>query len=131
METAAEMAKRFGLEQYLDRPAELNELILRLLLLQETMQFEAGARLRNSADAGGAISVRREAAGKFVVHCQGDPAYRYAVETALKGATSLIPCFHLKRFSGLLARMGVPPEQAARFCATAAVSDDTLCIDPE
>ncbi len=40
METASYFAKKHGLEAYLEKPAELNELIFKLLVLEETLQME-------------------------------------------------------------------------------------------
>ncbi len=128
METAAELAKKYGLEQYLDRPDELNDVIFNLMLLQETLQLEQARRMKVGAAA---ISVRRAAHGKFVAACSGDKKYRYAVETALKAATTVLPVLQRKRFVRTLKSMGVPEEKITEYCDSMMISDDTLCLDQE
>ncbi len=128
METAAELAKRLGLEQYLDKPAELNNAIFNLMLLQETLQMEQSRRMKVNARP---ISIKRRAHGKFIAACAGDPTYRYAVETALKAGTAVIPVFHRSRFITMLRSMGIPEDRIAQYCDTITVDDDTLCIDRE
>ncbi len=128
METAAELAKRLGLEQYLDKPAELNSAILNLMLLQETLQMEQARKMKVNAQA---ISIKRSARGKFVAACAGDPAYRYAVETALKAGTTVIPVFQRSRFVNLLRSMGIPEDRINQYCDSITIDDDTLCIDRE
>ncbi len=128
METAAELAKRLGLEQYLDKPAELNTAILNLMLLQETLQMEQARKMKVNAKA---ISIKRSAHGKFVAACAGDPAYRYAVETALKAGTTVIPVFQRSRFVNLLRTMGIPEDRIQQYCDSITIDDDTLCIDRE
>jgi hypothetical protein len=46
METAAEFAKKYGLEQYLDKPDDLNDAIFNLMLLQETVQLEQARKMK-------------------------------------------------------------------------------------
>jgi hypothetical protein len=128
METAAELAKKYGWERYLDKPAELNDAILHLMLLQETVQFER-SRMMNVGAA--AITAKRSAAGAFIVACSGDKAYRYAAETALKAGTTVIAVFQRKRFAGVLRSMGVPEDKIAEFCDTVVIDDNTLCFDEE
>ncbi|MDA8099306.1 MAG: hypothetical protein M0042_06740 [Nitrospiraceae bacterium] len=126
METASYFAKKHGLEHYHDHPEELNETIIKLLVLQEALQQES----RRMA-TGDTISVSRSAAGRFAIACRGEAAYRYAVETAFRGATALVPLFQQNRFRHLLEKMGVPGERIDEYCATVVISDDTQCIDPE
>jgi len=130
METAAYFARKHGLEQYLDRPAELNELILKLLVLQETMQREQ-ARMSGDERAGQAIRVRRKAFGSFTIRCHGDASYRYAAETALKGSTATVPVFQHGRFTALMRQMGVPEDRIRDLCASVVIDDDTHCFDAE
>ncbi len=131
METASYFAKKHGLEAYLDRPAELNELIFRLLVLQETLQAEQARTRERSAPPAPQISVRRTVHGKFTALCAGEPAYRYAVETALRSATTVAPLFQRGRFVNALRSMGVPEERIREYCDSIVLSDDTLCVDPE
>ncbi len=128
METAADLAKKYGLEYYLNRPAELNDVIFHLLLLQETIQLEQAGRLKVGAAA---ISLKRAVQGKFVVACSGDRTYRYAVETALKAGTTVIPMLQQKRFVQTLRSMGVPDDKIADYCDSIMISDDTHCLDQE
>lgn len=131
MYTAAGLAKKYGLEQYLERPAELNELIFNLLLLQETMQLEgARKRMRDERDTK-PIVLRRTAYGKFVAACTGDEKYRYAVETAFKTATDVLAVFQHRRFVKTLRSIGVPEDKITEFCQTVTLEDDTHCIDQE
>ena len=127
METASSFACKHGLEQYLDKPAELNEMILKLMVLQEAMQGEgAGERIE-----AGTITVSRKVIGKFTVRCSGVLAFRYAVETAVKGSTATVALFQRGRFVALLRTMGVPEERIEEFCETVSIDDDTHCFDPE
>ncbi len=128
METAAELAKKYGLEQYLDKPAELNDAIFHLMLLQETVQLEQARKLKVGAAA---IGAKRSAAGTFSVACSGDKTYRYPVETALKAGTTVIAVFQRRRFIGVLRSMGVPEDKIAEFCETVVIDDNTLCFDEE
>jgi len=133
MESASYFAKKHGLEQYLDRPAELNELIFKLLILQESLQNER-TRVKRNAGAGAGeetISIRRTVAGKFTAASIGDSRYRYAVETALRGSTATIAVFQRARFIKMLSDMGVPGERIAEYCDTVTLDDDTQVIDRE
>ncbi len=131
METASVFAKKHGLEQYLENPDALNEMILKLLVLQEAMQSEAERKARTEGAGQKIISIRRTAGGKFTVRCSGDGAYRYAVETAFKGSTALVPLFQRGRFVSLLRQMGVPEDRIAEYCSSVTLHDDTVCIDQE
>jgi hypothetical protein len=131
METAADLAKKYGLEQYLDKPAELNDAIFNLMLLQETIQLEQARKKKRDGPDAAAISTKRIAHGKFVAACSGDGNYRYAVETALKAGTTIIALFQRGRFVRMLRSMGVPEDKIAEFCDTVTISDDTHCIDQE
>lgn len=131
METASYFARKHGLEQYLDDPALLNDTILRLLVLQEAMQNEAGRRRAAEPAGSGDIVVRRTVVGAFTARRSGDLDYRYAVETALRAATAPVPLFQRARFIDMLKGMGVPGDRSAAYAASAALSDDTHCVDPE
>lgn len=131
METAAFFAKKHGLEAYLEKPAELNELIFKLLVLQESLQAEQARKSVSAGAAAPLISVRRNVHGKFTAACAGDVAYRYAVETALRSATTVSPLFQRGRFVRALRSMGVPEDRIAGYCGSIVLSDDTLCVDPE
>ncbi len=128
METAVELAKRLDLEYYLDKPDELNDAIFNLMLLQETLQMEQARRMKINART---ISIKRNAHGKFIIACAGDPTYRYAVETALKAGTAVIPVFQRGRFIKMLRSMGIPENRIAQYSDSITVDDDTLCIDQE
>jgi hypothetical protein len=128
METAAEFAKKYGLEQYLDKPDDLNDAIFNLMLLQETVHLE---RARNMKIGATAVSVKRSAQGSFIVTCTGDKAYSYAVETALKAGTTVIAVFQRRLFIGMLRSMGVPEDKIAEFCDSVVIDDATLCFDKE
>ena len=131
MESASSFAKKHGLEHYLDKPDDLNEMILKLMVLQETMQAEGARKNRPGEQGRETILVQRTAAGKFTARCSGDPAYRYAVTTALQGSTALAPLFQRGRFISLLRKMGVPEEKIAEYCSSMMLDDDTLCMDQE
>lgn len=131
METAAYFARKHGLEQYLDMPEELNEMILKLLVLQESLQHEQARKANAVPDGCSVVDVRRKMGGRFSVRCTGATAYRYAVETALRESTFAVPLFQQGRFAALLRQMGVPDERIAEFCATVVVDDDIHSIDPE
>ncbi len=128
METAAELAKKYGLEQYLDKPDDLNDTILNLMLLQETVQLEQARKMKIGATA---VSVKRSAQGAFIAACTGDKAYRYAVKTALKAGTTVIAVFQRRRFIGVLRSMGVPEDKIAEFCDSIVIDDTTHCFDKE
>ncbi len=131
MYTSAGLAKKFGLEQYLDKPAELNSAIFNLMLLQETIQLEQARKSRRNAPDKGAIAVKRIAYGKFIASCRGDEKYRYAAETALKASTDILAVFQRNKFVNVLRSLGVPEEGAAEFCDTVVIDDNTHCIDQE
>jgi hypothetical protein len=131
METASSFAKKHGLERYLEKPAELNEMILKLMVLQEAMQGERSGKIQDNPAGSGIIAVRRAATGKFTARCSGDLTYRYAVETALKGSTATVALFQQGRFTALLRQMGVPEERIAEFCFGITIDDDTHCWDQE
>ena len=128
METAAEVAKKYGLEQYLDKPAELNDAIFHLLLLQETTQFEQARKTKVGAAA---IAAKQSAYGTFFVTCSGDKTYRYAAETALKAGTTVIAVFQRRRFIGILRSMKVPEDKIVEFCDNVVIDDNTFCFDEE
>ncbi len=131
METAADLAKQYGLESYLDKPAELNDSIFNLMLLQETIQLEqARKKMDDHADAA-PISVKRIAHGKFVAVCRGEGTYRYAVEMALKAGTTVIAVFQRGRFVRVLRSMGVPEDKISEYCDSVTIDDDTHCIDQD
>jgi len=131
MESASVFAQKHGLDQYLEDPGALNDMILKLLILQESMQADAARKARTQETDRQEISVRRSAGGKFVASCSGQRTYAYAVATALQGSTALVPLFQRGRFLSLLRRMGVPEDRIAEYCATIALHDDTVCIDQE
>ncbi len=131
MEKAADLAKHYGLESYLDKPAELNDAIFNLMLLQETIQHERVRKKKNERADAAAISVKRIAHGKFVATCSGDGTYRYAVETALKAGTAVIAVIQRDRFVRMLRSMGVPEDKIAEYCDGIMIEDDTHCIDQE
>ncbi len=131
METASVFANKHGLVQYLEKPDELNELIIKLLVLQEAMQAESERKTLAKEPGSNSISIRRTAAGKFTARCFGDEAYRYAVTTGLQGSTTLVPFFQRGRFASLLRKMGVPEDRIAEYCSSVTLHDDTVCIDPE
>jgi hypothetical protein len=130
METAAFFARKHGLERYLDDPAELNSAIFKLLVLQEALQEEQ-ARRSGGGTGAAAISVRRTVHGKFTASCSGDGAYRYAVEMALRAATTVTPLFQRGLFENTLHSMGVPGERIEVYSDSVVLSDDTRCIDPD
>jgi len=131
MHTAAGLAKKYNLEHYLDKPAELNEAIFNLMLLQETIQLEQAKKQRRD-DAGAlSLSAKRTASGSFVAACGGDATYRYAVETALRAGTAVIAVFLRGRFVGVLRSMGVPEEKIVAFADCVTIADDTTCLDQE
>jgi hypothetical protein len=57
-EKADSFARRHCLENYLDRPADLNEMILKLLELKEAMQFEQARQTGNDRPGGRHIKER-------------------------------------------------------------------------
>ena len=128
METAAELAKKYGWERYLGKPAELNDAIFQLMLLQETIQLEQARKMKVGAAA---IAAKRSARGTFFVACSGNKTYRYAVETALKAGTTVIAVFQRRRFIGVLRSMGVPEDKIMEFCDSVVIDDNTLCFDEE
>ncbi len=129
--TSTSFAKKHNLEQYLEKPDELNEMIVKLLVLQEAMQAEADRKARAKEPGKQAISIRRSAGGKFTAQCYGEETYRDAVTTALQGSTTLVPLFQRRRFADLLRKMGVPEDRIVEYCSTVTLHDDTVCIDPE
>jgi len=131
METAAGLAKRCGLEHYLDKPAELNEAIFNLLLLQETLQMEQAQRKRRDEPGAAAVSIVRTAQGTFMAATAGDGRYRYAVETALRSSATVIAVFQRARFISMLRSMGIPEDAIAGYCDGVRISDDTACVDRE
>lgn len=130
METALDFAKKHGLESYLERPAELNELIFKLLVLQETMQQEEVRKISAQRDLK-PITVKRSVAGAFTAQCCGEGAYRYAVETALLGSTATVPVFQRGRFINMLKNMGVPEKLISQYADTVVIDDRTHCFDPD
>lgn len=131
VETANDLAKKYGLEQYLGRPDALNEAIFNLMLLQETMQLEQAQRLKVSGVKSGTMSTRRTVHGAFIAGCTGDTQYRYAVETALKAGTTVMAVFHRSGFVRMLRSMGVPESAILQYCDSVIISDDTHCGDLE
>ncbi len=131
MYTSAAMAKKYGLEYYLDKPAELNRMIFNLMMLQETLQGEQARKKRREWPEAKTIAIRRVAAGKFVAGAAGDVAYRYAVETALKASTDILAVFQRARFVSMLRKMGMPDAIIDGLCDTVSIEDDTHCIDSE
>lgn len=131
MSTSSALAKKYGFESYLDKPAELNSAIFNLLLLQETIQLEKFQKNKARKPDSNVISVRRIAYGKFTVSCSGDERYRYAVETAMKASTDTISMFQRARFVAVLKSMGLPEEKIAEFCETVTLDDDTHCMDQD
>jgi hypothetical protein len=131
METAAELAKKYNLEQYLNKPGELNNAIFNLMLLQETVQLEQSRKLKFIKSNIEMISVSRTAHGKFIAACSGDRKYRYAVETALKTSTTVIAVFQRGRFINVLRSMGLPEDKITEYCDTVTIDDSTQCIDRE
>jgi hypothetical protein len=131
MYTSVGLAKKYGLERYLEQPRELNAVIFNLMLLQETIQLEQARKKKRDDSQAELMSVKRHATGKFIAGCSGEISYRYAVETALKESTALLAVFHRSRFISVLTKMGVPEEKISEFCRTVTLDDDTHCIDQE
>ena len=129
MESAAELARKNGLEKYLDKPAELNDAIFNLMLLQETIQLEQGQRLKFRDGGTETITCKRSVHGKFIAGCTGDKQYRYAVETALRASTAIVAVFQRGLFVSMLKRIGVPEERIGQYCGSIIISDDTHCSD--
>jgi hypothetical protein len=129
MESAADLAKKHGLEEYLDKPAELNDAIFNLMLLQETIQIEQAQRLKIRGTGTGTITIKRSAHGTFIAGCTGDKQYRYAVETALRASTAIVAVFQRGLFVSMLKRMGIPGDRIARYCDSVIISDDSHCSD--
>jgi hypothetical protein len=125
------LAKKYGLGQYLDKPAELNDAIFHLMLLQETIQRERARKKKTGGSAGGTIAVTRIAYGKFIAACSGDEKYRHAVETALKASTNILAVIQRNRFAKVLQSMGLPEENIAEFCDTITIDDNTHCVDQD
>jgi len=131
MHTSAALAKKLGLEHYLDKPAELNRVIFNLMLLQETIQLEqVREKSRDCADSE-TISIRRIATGKFTARAVGDARFRYAVETALKASTDILAVFQRARFVNMLRNLGMPNDIIDPLCDTVSIDDDTHCVDPD
>ncbi len=128
MESSESLAKRQGLENYLDKPAELNDTIFNLLLLQETIQLEQARKVKANAVN---ISIRRPVTGKFIASCSGQGKYRYAVEMAMKASTFTVAVFQRSLFIGILRNMGIPEDSISEFCDSMALDDDTHCTDQE
>jgi hypothetical protein len=128
MESSESLAQRHGFEHYLEKPAELNDAIFSLLLLQETMQLERTRMVKINAVN---ISVRRPVTGKFIATCAGQEKYRYAVETALKASTFTVAVFQRSLFINILRNMGIPEDSISEFCNSIAIDDNTHCIDQE
>ncbi len=131
MYTSSGLAKKYGLEQYLDKPVELNDAIFNLMLLQETIQMERAQKKKSDGSAGSIIAVKRVAHGNFIAACSGDEKYRHAVETALKASTNILAVIQRNRFAKILRSMGVPEEKNADFCDTIMIDDNTHCIDQD
>lgn len=131
MYTADGLAKKYGFEQYLDRPAELNEAIFNLMLLQETIQLEQARKKKREEPGSAPIILRRTVYGKFIAACSGDQRFRYAVETAFKASTDSLAVFHRGRFVRALRGMGISEDKINEFCRTIIIEDDTHCIDQE
>ncbi len=131
MYTSAALAKKLGLEHYLDKPAELNRAIFDLMLLQETIQLEQARKARRDQPDSEAISIRRIAMGKFTAGAMGDVRFRYAIETALKASTDLLAVFQRARFVTMLRNIGMADDIIDALCATVSIDDDTHCIDPD
>lgn len=128
MESAQSYAREQGLEHYLDKPDVLNDMIFRLMLLQETIQIEQAQKMKLGAKT---ITAMRAVHGKFIAACKGDEKYRYAVETALRASTATVAVFQRSRFLHTLRSMGVPEDKIREFCDTLVIDDDTHCIDSE
>jgi hypothetical protein len=128
MESSLDFARKHGLERFLEKPDELNTMIFKLILLQDTIQLEETQKTKANAQT---ISVKRSAHGKFVALCRGDVQYRYAVETALRASTSVIAVFQRGRFVQMLHSMGLPEGAVRELCGSVFVDDDTHCADPE
>lgn len=131
MGNAVDLAKKYDLEHYLDKPAELNETILRLLLLQETIQIEQSQKLKFRKSNAETISAKRSVHGSFIAACTGDRTYRYAVETALKAGTTILSVFQRSRFVNVLRSMGVPEEKIVECVDSIIIDDNTHCVDQE
>ncbi len=129
MDSAADLAKRHGLEKYLDRPAELNDVIFNLMLLQETIQIEQAQRLNVRGTDTETITSKRSVHGKFIAGCTGDKQYCYAVETALRASTAIVAVFQRGLFISMLKRMGIPEDRIAQYSDSVIISDDTHCSD--
>jgi hypothetical protein len=131
MYTSVALAKKYGLEHYLDKPDDLNRAIFNLLLLQETLQMEQARKQRRDCPDEEMISIRRVATGKFSARAVGDIRYRYAVETALRASTDILAVFHRARFMNMLRNVGIPDDIIDGLCNTISIDDDTHCIDPD
>jgi hypothetical protein len=128
MESAESFAVKYGLEHYLDKPDELNGMILKLMALQESLQTEQSKKMKVAAKF---ISTKRISQGKFIAACRGDDTYRYAVETALRAATDVVAVFQRGRFIRMLKSMGLPDDKITEFSNTVVIDDDTHCIDAD
>ncbi|OGW41515.1 MAG: hypothetical protein A2010_04975 [Nitrospirae bacterium GWD2_57_9] len=131
MYTSSALAKRYGFERYLENPAELNDLIFNLMLLQETIQLEKARKKKREVPETESIQVKRTVYGKFIAGCSGDGKYRYAVETALRASTEVLSVFQRNKFVKVLTSMGVPEDKIREFCESVTIDDDTHCIDGE
>ena len=131
MYTSAALAKKLGLEHYLDKPADLNRAIFNLMLLQETIQLEQAREKRRDLPASETISIRKIATGKFTAGAMGDTRLRYAIETALKASTDILAVFHRARFVNMLGNIGIPDTIIDTLCESVSIDDDTHCIDPD
>jgi hypothetical protein len=129
METAADLAKQHGMEKYLDKPAELNDAIFNLMLLQETVKIEQAQRLKIRNTDIETITSKRSVYGKFIAGCAGDKQYRYALETALRASTAIVAVFQRGLFISMLKRMGIPEDRIGQYCGSIIISDDTHCSD--
>jgi hypothetical protein len=128
MESSQSQARKHGLDHYLNKPDELNDLIFKLMLLQETIQIEQAQKMQLNAKT---ISTKRTVHGKFVAASKGDEKYQYAVETALRTSTAIVAVFQRRLFIQTLRSMGVPEEKISEFTNSLLIHDDTHCIDPE
>jgi hypothetical protein len=107
-------AKEHELEHFLDKPTELNSLILKLIKLESDMQFAQQRHIYDgnpNAEDLAYESVSKYAQGKFTFYFSGKKEFADLAKRALSNSVDIHALLNYGEFFGLMRQYKVPEDE--------------------
>jgi hypothetical protein len=125
-------AKEHELEHFLDKPAELNRLILKLIRFEHDMQF---AQQRHKYDENNKTeelaydSVSKYAQGKFTFYFTGKKEYADIAKKALNHSVDIHALLNYDEYVGLMRQYKVPENEIMPYLDLFHIIDDSYASE--